>query len=157
MRLYRQFGGNSRRQAARNIRSINSRLAPTAAEISSVLPVFKGRLVVAKVSSCLIAALCTGIASAQIAYVYIPNGASTYAYDVSSTGKLKAIKGSPFPTTGDLVGSNGSYFITVDVQNVYSYAVASKGVIGSEFTLILNKSTSDKGVPSDRGAQCRSG
>ncbi|HXP09465.1 MAG TPA: hypothetical protein VN828_13250, partial [Acidobacteriaceae bacterium] len=80
-----------------------------------------------KLASCLIAALCTGTASAQIAYVYIPDGTSTYAYDVSSTGKLKAIAGSPFPTTGDLVGSNGSYFLTVDSDSVYSYAIASNG------------------------------
>ena len=106
-----------------------------------------------KVCPCLIAALCTGIASAQIAYVYIPNGTSTYAYDVSSTGKLKAIKGSPFPTTGDLVGSNGSYFITVDGQNVYSYAVASNGVIGEQVSEIntQNYTGAACGTPSAGG------
>jgi hypothetical protein len=83
-----------------------------------------------KLASCLIIALCTGTASAQIAYVYIPTNNSTYAYSVASTGKLKAIEGSPFPTAGDLVGSNGSYFITVDSQVVYSYPIASNGAIG---------------------------
>jgi hypothetical protein len=84
-----------------------------------------------KVSFCLTAAaLCTGVASAQIAYVYVSDGTSTNAYAVSSNGKLKPVKGSPFPTAGDSVGSNGSYFITVDDPNVYSYAIASNGAIG---------------------------
>ena len=104
-------------------------------------------------SSCLIAALCTGSASAQVAYVYIPTGTSTYAYDVSSTGKLKAIEGSPFATTGDLVGSNKSYFITVDSESVYSYAIASKGAIGEQVSDIntQNYTGAACGTPSAGG------
>jgi len=106
-----------------------------------------------KLASCLVAALCTGTASAQIAYVYIPNGTSTYAYDVSSTGKLKNIQGSPFPTTGNLVGSNGSYFITVDGENLYSYAVASNGAIAGQVSEIdtQNYTGAACGTPSAGG------
>jgi hypothetical protein len=106
-----------------------------------------------KLTAYLIAALCTGTASAQIAYVYIPNGTSTYAYDVSSTGKLKAIAGSPFPTTGDLVGSNGSFFLTVDSESVYSYAIAPNGAIGEQVSDIntQNYTGSACGTPSAGG------
>jgi hypothetical protein len=106
-----------------------------------------------RLASCVIAALCTGIASAQVAYVYIPNGTSTYGYSASSTGKLKAIEGSPFPTAGDLVGSNGSYFITVDSQFVYSYPIASNGAIGEQASDVntLDYAGSACGSPSGGG------
>lgn len=45
---------------------------------------------------CLIATLCTGACSAQVAYVYVPSSDGIFAYDASSAGKLTLIKGSPF-------------------------------------------------------------
>jgi hypothetical protein len=83
---------------------------------------------------CLIACLtmlCTCTALAQEAYVYdyIPNK-GVYAYDASSTGKLTLIKGSPFKTAGQMVGTNGTHFVTSDSTSVYSYAVESNGAIG---------------------------
>jgi hypothetical protein len=67
-----------------------------------------------RLAFCLIAALGSGVASAQtdaaasVAYVYISAGTSNYVYKVSPAGSLTAIKGSPFTTAGNMIGSNGS-------------------------------------------------
>jgi hypothetical protein len=79
--------------------------------------------------------------SAQVADVYISldNNNTTYqvyGYAVSSTGKLTAIKGSPFTTPGNMVGSNGSHFITIGTEYVYSSAVAANGAIGEQVSEI---------------------
>jgi hypothetical protein len=73
----------------------------------------------------------TAAAVAQEAYVYdyMPN-TGVYAYDASSSGKLTAIKGSPFQVAGQMVGTNGSYFVSADSTTVYAYAVESNGAIG---------------------------
>lgn len=75
--------------------------------------------------------LAAGTASAQEAYVYdyMPN-AGIYAYDASSSGTLTAIDGSPFKVAGQMIGTNGSYFISADSTNIYAYAVESNGAIG---------------------------
>src|SRR5271156_4614245 len=81
-------------------------------------------------SVCLMTMLCTGVASAQEAYVYDTVAKGTYAYDASSTGKLTLIKGSPFKTAGALIGTNGKFLVTADTTTVFSYAVESNGGIG---------------------------
>jgi hypothetical protein len=67
---------------------------------------------------------------AQVAYVYDTVAAGTYAYDASSSGKLTLIEGSPFPTSGSLVGTNGKYFLTQGSGHVFAYKVESNGGIG---------------------------
>jgi hypothetical protein len=89
-----------------------------------------------KLAFCLIAVLCTGIASAQVAYVYLSANTTTYAYDVSSTGALTPITGSPFTTAGTMIGTNGSYFITIGSEDVYSNKVAANGAIGEQVSEI---------------------
>ncbi len=86
---------------------------------------------------CLIATLCSGAASAQVAYVYVPTPKGIYAYDASSAGKLTLIKGAPFTeTSGLLIGTNGKYVITLGTDYVHSYAVASNGAIGKQVSEI---------------------
>jgi WD40 repeat protein len=79
------------------------------------------------------AALFMGSATAQEAYIYdyMPNQ-GVYAYDASSTGKLTPINGSPFKIAGQMVGTNGSYFVTADSTTLYSYKVESNGAIGKQ-------------------------
>lgn len=79
---------------------------------------------------CLMAISCTCLVSAQEAYVYDTVAAGTYVYDASSTGKLTPIKGSPFQTTGQLIGTNGKFFLTQGSGYVFVYAVESNGGIG---------------------------
>ena len=96
---------------------------------------------------CLITMLCSGeaFAASPAAYVYVQQpvqgdiySAPIFAYAAASDGKLTPIKGSPFTqTTGTIVGTNGTRFITLfpepgepDDAVINSYAVASDGVIG---------------------------
>jgi hypothetical protein len=90
---------------------------------------------------CLIALLTPGlaIAASPVAYVYVQQplqGASSsapiYAYAAASAGILTPIKGSPFTATGTIVGTNGTHFITSYQTDLYSYDVASDGVIGAQ-------------------------
>jgi len=94
---------------------------------------------------CLVAMLFTGMAFAAspVAYVYVAQDSQFVstswttspisAYSVASDGKLTQITGSPFTqTTGFMLGFNGTQLITGGPDNVYSYDVASDGVIGKE-------------------------
>jgi hypothetical protein len=79
----------------------------------------------------LMVTLCTGAAVAQEAYVYDQLlDSSVYVYDASSTGKLTPVKGSPFQPVGQMIGTNGKFFLTADSTTVYSYAIESNGGIG---------------------------
>jgi hypothetical protein len=104
------------------------------------------------VSACLVTAICTGAALAQssVAYVYVaetgPNQTTTgpiSVYAASSAGKLTEIKGSPFTqTTGAIIGTNGTHFLTVDEnpdtsdQYLRSYTASSDGAIGDEVSKV---------------------
>jgi hypothetical protein len=85
---------------------------------------------------CLMASFCAVTASAQEAYVYISTTEGTYAYDALSSGKLTPIKGSPFPTMGTMVGTNGKFFLSQDGGYVFSYEVISNGAISKEVSKI---------------------
>jgi hypothetical protein len=100
------------------------------------------------VSACLVTAICTGAALAQspVAYVYVAQqGPDQYTsgpiavYAASSAGQLSQISGSPFTeTTGFIIGTTGSHFLTVDEnsetsdQYLHSYSATSNGAIGEE-------------------------
>jgi hypothetical protein len=98
--------------------------------------------------ACVATAIFPGVAAAAqspVAYVYVaedtvsssPSSPIT-AYAASSEGKLTPIAGSPFAqTSGTMAGTNGSHFITLDMNNstheyLHVYKVASNGVIGGE-------------------------
>ena len=68
-------------------------------------------------------------ATAPVAYVYVSTSKGVNLYDVASTGKLTLVSGSPFKTTGLMIGSNGKYFITLGTDYVHSYLIASNGAI----------------------------
>ena len=73
-------------------------------------------------------------AASPVAYVYAqtPSG-SIYEYAASSKGELTAIEYSPDTNTqGVMVGSNKSYFITVDSQVLHAYTIAPGGRIASQ-------------------------
>jgi hypothetical protein len=86
----------------------------------------------------MVALLWAMTASAQEAYVYISADNLTYAYDASSTGKLTPIQGTPFQTKGNVVGTNGKFFMTLDGSgNLRAYKITSDGGI-SEKTSEIN-------------------
>lgn len=92
-------------------------------------------------SVCLTAALCSQASFAQVAsvqpattttavaYVYVSTSKGTDLYDAASNGKLTLVSGSPFATSGYMVGSNGKYLITAGTNDIYSYKIASNGAI----------------------------
>jgi hypothetical protein len=67
--------------------------------------------------------------TAPAAYVYVSTSKGINLYDVASTGKLTLVSGSPFKTTGLMIGSNGKYFITLGTDYVHSYLIGSNGAI----------------------------
>jgi hypothetical protein len=94
---------------------------------------------------CLVTMFFTSMAFAAspVAYVYVSQDAQFVstgwttspisAFSVASDGKLTQITGSPFTqTTGFMVGLDGTQLITGNTDHVYSYDVASDGVIGKE-------------------------
>jgi hypothetical protein len=111
---------------------------------------------------CLIATLCTGAALAQtsvepayqrppatgspVAYVYVQTSNGTVLYDASSSGKLTLVAGSPFNTSGEVIGSNGKYYITMGIHDLHTYKVAANGALGPQ--------TSQFDTQSYAGGQC---
>lgn len=84
------------------------------------------------VSLAVLAAILAGVAAAQEAYLYdyVP-GSGVYVYDASSTGKLTPLAASPFHPKGQMVGTNGQYFVTADSTYIYAYKVGSAGGIST--------------------------
>jgi hypothetical protein len=75
-------------------------------------------------------------AAAPVAYVYVQTLKGINLYDAAADGKLTLVKGSPFQTSGEVIGSNGKYFITLGTDDVHSYAVESNGAIGKQVSEI---------------------
>jgi hypothetical protein len=115
-----------------------------------------------QLSFCLIATISTGTALAQtstdpayqrpgassspVAYVYVQTSQGTVLYDASSSGKLTLVAGSPFNTSGDLIGSNGKYLVTFGTHDLHTYRVAANGALGPQ--------TSQFDTQSYAGGQC---
>lgn len=78
----------------------------------------------------------TSAAAAPVAYVYVGTAAGVDLYDASANGKLTLAKGSPFPTSGLPIGSNGRNFISLGTYWVHSYAVNSSGAIEKQVSTI---------------------
>jgi hypothetical protein len=78
--------------------------------------------------------LCSHVALAQEAYVYVSTVGGTYVYDAASTGKLTLVKGSPFKVPGSTVGTNGKYWVTytptANTSALNSFQILSNGAIG---------------------------
>jgi len=115
-----------------------------------------------KLVVCLVALMCTGGAYAQtpdaqtpdaqaeanmidgpntapIAYVYVSTSNGINLYDAAPNGKPGLVSGSPFHTTLPMIGSNGSYFVTLDYSDyatIHSYKVGSNGAIEGQVSSI---------------------
>ena len=104
-----------------------------------------------RLAACLVVALCSehviaqstsneansdATTAAPVAYVYAQTTKGVSVYDVAATGKLTLVKGSPFKTLGEMIGSNGKYFITLGINLVHSYPIGSNGAIGKQVSEI---------------------
>jgi hypothetical protein len=76
-----------------------------------------------------VAPAATSTAPVAYVYVYVSTSKGTNLYDVASTGKLTLVSGSPFKTTGLMIGSNGKYFISLGTDYIHSYLIGSNGAI----------------------------
>ena len=88
-----------------------------------------------------------------VAVVYVQTAKGVNVYDATAGGKLTSVKGSPFPTSGQMEGVNGKYLISVGTTNVHSYAIASSGAVGKQASVIntQNYSGSECGATSYNG------
>jgi hypothetical protein len=118
-------------------------------------------------SVCLTAALCLHASFAQdastasvqpdttttpVAYVYVSTSGGTALYDAASNGKLTLVSGSPFPTSGYMVGSNGKYLVTAGTDDIYSYKIASNGAIEEKVGSLNTQSFSGGACGNPAGA-----
>ena len=85
-------------------------------------------------------------AAAPVAYVYVGSTNGVELYDAAPNGQLTSVKGSPYPTSGLAVGSNGSSFITLGTYYVHSYSVSSTGTIGKQVSDINTQDYPDNGI-----------
>jgi hypothetical protein len=88
-------------------------------------------------SAVILAASMPALAASTVAYIYaeVPNE-GTNVWAASSTGKLTLLKGFPFSTEGDTVGTNGTFFLTLNENGtLFSYKVESNGGLGGQVSI----------------------
>jgi hypothetical protein len=90
--------------------------------------------------------------AAPIAFVYVGTSKGTHLYNAASNGRLTLVSGSPFKTTGLMIGSNQKYFITVGTYWVRSYAVKANGAIGAQLSQINTQNYSGRECGTTNGA-----
>lgn len=71
-------------------------------------------------------------AATPIAYVYVQTSNGVLLYDEASDGRLTLDSASPFKTAGQLIGSTGSYVVTLGQTLIHLYHVTTKGRIGAQ-------------------------
>ena len=91
-------------------------------------------------------------APAPVAYVYVATSKGINLYNAASNGKLTLVSGSPFKTTGLMIGSNQKYFITLGTYWVRSYPVKANGAIGAQVSQINTQNYSGRDCGTTNGA-----
>jgi hypothetical protein len=94
----------------------------------------------------------TAAANAPAAYVYVGTAKGINLYNAAPNGKLTLVSGSPFRTTGLMIGSNQKYFISLGTYWVRSYAVKSNGAIGAQVSQINTQNYSGGECGTTNGA-----
>jgi WD40 repeat protein len=100
----------------------------------------------------LLALLCPTTTFAQVAHVYVQTAKGVNLYDASSAGKLSLVSGSPFKTTGLMIGSAGTHFITLGTDYVHVYSLAANGAIKEQVSEIDTQSYSGAACGTTAGA-----
>ena len=91
-------------------------------------------------------------APAPVAYVYVGTSKGINLYNAAPNGKLTLVSGSPFKTTGLMIGSNQKYFITLGINWVRSYPVKANGAIGAQVSQINTQNYSGRDCGTTNGA-----
>jgi hypothetical protein len=91
-------------------------------------------------------------AAAPVARVYVQTAKGVNLYDASSAGKLSLVSRSPFQTTGLMIGSDGTHFITLGTDYVHAYSLAANGAIKEQVSEIDTQSYSGAACGTTAGA-----
>ena len=91
-------------------------------------------------------------APTPVAYVYVATSKGINFYNAASNGKLTLVSGSPFKTTGLMIGSNQKFFITLGINWVRSYPVKANGAIGAQVSQINTQNYSGRDCGTTNGA-----
>ena len=85
------------------------------------------------IPTCLLILFAAATVSAQtVSRVYITTSSGINVYNVTATGKLTAVAGSPFKGIAGLaIGTAGNHFIAVGTTYIHSYAVTATGGTGA--------------------------
>lgn len=70
--------------------------------------------------------------AAPIAYAYVQTNKGVLLYDEAADGRLTLDSASPFATAGQLIGSTGSYVVTLGKTLLHLYRVTANGRIGAQ-------------------------
>jgi hypothetical protein len=89
---------------------------------------------------------------APVAYVYVGTSKGINLYNAAPNGKLTLVSGSPFKTTGLMIGSNQRFFITLGTYWVRSYPVKANGGIGAQVSQINTQNYSGRNCGTTNGA-----
>lgn len=89
---------------------------------------------------------------APVAYVYVQTTHGVNLYYAAANAKLTLVAGSPFQTVGEMIGSNGKYFITLGTYWVHVYPVESNGAIGKQVSTINTQNYAGSDCGSTSGA-----
>jgi hypothetical protein len=89
---------------------------------------------------------------APVAYVYVGTSKGINLYNAASSGKLTLVAGTPFKTTGLMIGSNRKFFITLGTYWVRSYQVKANGVIGAQVSQINTQNYNGRDCGTTNGA-----
>jgi hypothetical protein len=110
---------------------------------------------------CLLSALATApliaqsvqavVNSAPVAYVYVGTSKGINLYNAAPNGRLTLVSGSPFKTTGLMIGSNQKFFITLGTYWVRSYPVKANGGIGAQVSQINTQNYSGRNCGTTNG------
>jgi hypothetical protein len=85
-------------------------------------------------------------AASPVAHVYVQTHQGVDVFDAAADGQLTLVNGSPFATTGQMGGINGTYLISVGTDYLHTYTIESNGAVGKQASEI---NTQDYG-----GAEC---
>jgi hypothetical protein len=88
----------------------------------------------------------TASSTAVAADVYVSTPSGVLLYSAAPNGKLTLVAGSPFQTSGLMIGSNGKYFISLGTNYIHAYLIGSSGAIKQQVSQVNTQSYS--------GAEC---
>ena len=84
--------------------------------------------------------------------MYVGTSKGINLYNAAPNGKLTLVAGSPFKTTGLMIGSNQKFFITLGINWVRSYPVKANGAIGAQVSQINTQNYSGRDCGTTNGA-----